>query len=200
MLGRCGSPVTRSRSHCSSRGSPTRGTTVRSWRIGSSGSRGRDHTEASSPRQPPNRGDCATAAMGSLTCDTKVRNLPHDPPPHTEGRFMKTLIALGCGLLLAACDTGRPDSPARDGGVQAARSGGGGSFAFVNFELGAAPGTVCPGAAGCTNGAAEPMIRADATGTFYVSSELGVGSGTLAWRSSDGGLHYTALDSPNQLS
>jgi len=44
------------------------------------------------------------------------------------------------------------------------------------------------------------MIRADATGTFYVSSELGVGSGTLAWRSTDGGLHYTALDSPNQLS
>jgi len=112
---------------------------------------------------------------------------------------MKRLIAVGCILLLASCDTGRPDSPAPNG-VQAARSGGGGSFAFVNFELGATPGTVCPGAVNCTNGAAEPMIRADATGTFYVGSELGVGSGTLAWKSTDGGLHYTALESPNQLS
>ncbi|HKC41971.1 MAG TPA: hypothetical protein VKC15_20675, partial [Gemmatimonadales bacterium] len=113
---------------------------------------------------------------------------------------MKRLFALGCSLLLASCDTGRPSAPAPDAGVRSTRSVSGGSFAFVNFELGAAPGTVCPGAAGCTNGAAEPMIRADATGTFYVSSELGVGSGTLAWRSTDGGLHYTALDSPNQLS
>jgi hypothetical protein len=113
---------------------------------------------------------------------------------------MKRLIALGCSLLLASCDTGRPSAPAPDGGVRSARSVSGGSFAFVTFELGAAPGTVCPGSAGCTNGAAEPMIRADATGTFYVSSELGVGSGTLAWKSTDGGLHYTALDSPNQLS
>ena len=52
----------------------------------------------------------------------------------------------------------------------------------------------------CTNGAAEPQIRADATGTFYVSSELGLSAGTLAWASTDGGLHYTALTSPNQLS
>ena len=113
---------------------------------------------------------------------------------------MKRLIALGCVLLLAACNTERPSAPLPNGGVQAARSGGGGSFAFVNFALGAAPGTVCPGSSGCTNGAAEPMIRADASGMFYVSSELGVGSGTLAWRSTDGGLHYTALTSPNQLS
>src|SRR6266705_850085 len=113
---------------------------------------------------------------------------------------MKALIALGCVVLLASCDSGRPSSPARNGGVQSAQSVSGGSFAFVNFELGAAPGTVCPGSAGCTNGAAEPAIRADATGTFYVSSELGVTSGTLAWKSTDGGLHYTALDSPNQLS
>src|SRR6266550_6358641 len=112
---------------------------------------------------------------------------------------MKSLIALGCIVLLASCDSGRPSSPARDG-VQSAQAVTGGSFAFVNFELGAAPGTVCPGSSGCTNGAAEPMIRADATGTFYVSSELGVGSGTLAWKSTDGGLHYTGLQSPNQVS
>src|SRR6266705_2405976 len=92
---------------------------------------------------------------------------------------MKALIALGCVVLLASCDSGRPSSPARDGGVQSAQAVSGGSFAFVNFELGAAPGTVCPGSAGCTNGAAEPAIRADATGTFYVSSELGVTSATI---------------------
>src|SRR6266581_1452315 len=113
---------------------------------------------------------------------------------------MKALIALGCIVLLASCVSGRPSSPARDGGVQSAQSVSGGSFAFVNFELGAAPGTVCPGSPGCTNGAAEPAIRADATGTFYVSSELGVTSGTLAWKSTDGRQHYTALDSPNQIS
>src|SRR5258707_13175880 len=113
---------------------------------------------------------------------------------------MKRFVALGCSLLLAACDTGRRSAPAPDAGVRSTRSVSGGSFAFVNFELGAAPGTVCPGSPGCTNGAAEPMIRADATGTFYVSSELGVGGGTLAWRSTDGGLHYTALQSPNQIS
>jgi hypothetical protein len=113
---------------------------------------------------------------------------------------MKRLIAFGCSLLLVSCDAERPSSPAPDGGVRSTRAPGGGAFAFVNFELGAAPGTVCPGSSSCTNGAAEPMIRADATGTFYVGSELGVGSGTLAWKSTDGGLHYTALTSPNQLS
>src|SRR5207249_4059977 len=45
----------------------------------------------------------------------------------------------------------------------------------------------------------EPRT-ADNTGTFYVSSELGLSAGTLAWKSTDGGLHYTALESPNQLS
>jgi hypothetical protein len=115
---------------------------------------------------------------------------------------MRSLIALGCSLLVASCDAAPPSSPTPNGGAPSARSasGGGGSFAFVNFALGAAPGTVCPGASGCTNGAAEPAIRADATGTFYVSSELGLSAGTLAWKSTDGGLHYTALDSPNQVS
>src|SRR4029077_485206 len=102
-------------------------------------------------------------------------------------------------LLLTACEPGLAPSPGANG-VTAVRDGQGGQFAFVNFELGAAPGTVCPGSPGCVNGAAEPAIRADATGTFYVSSELGLGSGTYAWKSTDGGLHYTALESPNQVS
>jgi len=54
------------------------------------------------------------------------------------------------------------------------RAGGerGGRSRSRTFELGAATGTVCPGSSACTNGAAEPAIRADNTGTFYVSSEL----------------------------
>ncbi|HMC37199.1 MAG TPA: hypothetical protein VKK30_04970, partial [Actinomycetota bacterium] len=46
----------------------------------------------------------------------------------------------------------------------------------------------------------EPAIRAGADGTFYGSSENGLGSGTLAWKSVDGGRHYLSLLSPNGLS
>src|SRR5213082_3892283 len=109
-------------------------------------------------------------------------------------------IALGSILLLTSCDSRIAPSSAALGHDVAAVTVIGGAYTFENFELGAAPGTVCPGSSGCTNGAAEPMIRADATGTFYVSSELGLSAGTLAWKSTDGGLHYTALQSPNQLS
>src|SRR5258707_10474333 len=78
-------------------------------------------------------------------------------------------------------------------------------FAFTNFDLGdfnppGAPGTVCPQSTenqACTNYAAEPAIRADPAGNFYASSEHGLGGGTDAWRSSDGGMHYTTLVSPN---
>src|SRR5437879_8146914 len=111
-----------------------------------------------------------------------------------------SVIVPGCILLLASCDMGPLASRAPVGGVDAAQSVSGGRFAFVNFQLGATPGTVCPGSSACTNGAAEPAIRADATGTFYASSELGLSSGTLAWKSTDGGLHFTALQSPNQIS
>src|SRR5690349_23994837 len=112
-----------------------------------------------------------------------------------------TITLLAGIVLMASCDNGRSLwSPATSGGVDAVQSVTGGPFVFTNFELGAAPGTVCPGSSGCTNGAAEPAIRADATGNFSVSSELGLGSGTLAWKSTDGGMHYTALTSPNQIS
>jgi hypothetical protein len=93
---------------------------------------------------------------------------------------MKTLMSYAAGLLLAAAPL----------------------FAqtFTNFELSKIPTTACPGSPSCYNGAAEPAIRADSAGSFYGSSENGLGSGTLAWRSLDGGLHYTALVSPNSLS
>src|SRR5438128_1980222 len=114
-------------------------------------------------------------------------------------RTVASATAVGAILLLASCNERPLPSPAPASGVDA-QPVSGGPFTFENFELGAAPGTLCPGPSGCTNGAAEPAIRADATGTFYVSSELGLSAGTLAWKSTDGGLHYTALESPNQIS
>lgn len=71
---------------------------------------------------------------------------------------------------------------------------------FVNFELGDTPGVTCPGSAACTNHAAEPQIRAAGDGSFYASSENGLGGGTVAFKSSDGGGDYTTLASPNALS
>src|SRR5881296_4156159 len=120
-----------------------------------------------------------------------------------ESRWLRRTVAsataVGGILLLASCNERPLPSPAPARGVDA-QAVSGGPFTFENFELGAATGTVCPGSSACTNGAAEPAIRADATGTFYVSSELGLSAGTLAWKSTDGGLHYTALTSPNQIS
>ncbi|MDX6471152.1 MAG: hypothetical protein QOF75_2955, partial [Gaiellaceae bacterium] len=66
--------------------------------------------------------------------------------------------------------------------------------AFTNFELAGTPpnppGTVCPGSPACSNGAAEPAIRATPDGKFFGASENGLGGGTLAWASTDGGNHY----------
>jgi hypothetical protein len=87
-----------------------------------------------------------------------------------------------------------------DGSVRAASG-----VEFKNFELAATPpqpvGTTCPGSGGkCTNNAAEPAIRADKTGNFYASSENGLSRGTLAWKSTDNGRHYSTLVSPNSVS
>ena len=76
--------------------------------------------------------------------------------------------------------------------------GGGGSFA--NYSLAETTGTTCPGSAACSNIASEPAIRADGAGRFFGSSENGLGGGTVAFRSTDNGLHYTTLVSPNGVS
>ena len=72
--------------------------------------------------------------------------------------------------------------------------------AFTNYSISDKPGTVCPspGSSDCTNFAAEPAIRADGDGNFFGSSENGLGGGTVAVRSTDGGAHYQTLLSPNQ--
>lgn len=87
---------------------------------------------------------------------------------------------------------------------------------FTTFELGRfdVPGITCPGSTSCWNVNAEPQIRADPAGHFYASSEylprVAICSngldltnpqcgGTGAWKSSDNGLHYVTLQSPNTL-
>ena len=75
---------------------------------------------------------------------------------------------------------------------------GGGSF--VNYSLAETTGTTCPGSSACSNVAAEPAIRADGAGRFFGSSENSLLAGTVAFRSTDGGLHYTTLVSPNGVS
>ena len=75
---------------------------------------------------------------------------------------------------------------------------------FTDFTLAATPpnpaGTTCPGSALCSNGAAEPAIGVSLAGRFFGSSENGLGGGTLAWTSSDNGLHYASTPSPNDVS
>src|SRR6266516_3441697 len=115
----------------------------------------------------------APTPQESRTLD-KTRRLPMciDLTDGGTRRIRQTagLTVLGCVLFLASSDVRAQTVIA-------------GPFTFENFALGATPGTVCPGSSACTNGAAEPAIRADATGTFYVSSELGLSAGTLAWKS-----------------
>jgi len=68
---------------------------------------------------------------------------------------------------------------------------------FVNYSLAETTGMTCPGSSACSNIAAEPAIRADGAGRFFGSSENGLGAGTVAFRTVDGGLHYTTLPSPD---
>src|SRR5579859_3427454 len=109
-------------------------------------------------------------------------------------RFSLTTLSLLLYLLVspfAICSAHNADMP---------------PYTFTNFGLSDAVGTTCPKSSSsppkttCTNGAAEPAIRADKDGNLYASSENGLGYGTDAWTSRNGGLSYTTLTSPNQLS
>ncbi len=116
-------------------------------------------------------------------------------------RWCRSLCTLAAVVALVAVSVlpagARPQAKARP----AAKSGG---TSFVNFELAGLPlapvGVTCPGASNCYNYAAEPAIRANPAGEFFASSENGLGGGTDAWRSSDGGVHYTQLQCPDCLS
>jgi len=104
-------------------------------------------------------------------------------------RFRRVTSGLTFSLLLASATL-----------LFSASSAGAASFSFSNFSLSSVVGVTCPGSTACTNPAAEPQIRADRAGNFYASSENGLGGGTEAWKSTDGGNHYTALPSPNAVS
>ena len=86
---------------------------------------------------------------------------------------------------------------------------------FTNYELAGNPfnnpfysvGTTCPNTSRtCQNTEGEPAIRADPSGNFYGSSEDafcvigGLCGGTFAWKSTDGGAHFTTLPLPNSVS
>src|SRR5437868_4130137 len=68
--------------------------------------------------------------------------------------------------------------------------------AFIHGVLPPPP----PGSTSTNNQAAEPQIRADLAGNFYISSENGLGAGTDAWSSTDGGHTYGSLPQPNEES
>lgn len=57
-----------------------------------------------------------------------------------------------------------------------------------------------PGSTSNYNLAAEPQIRATPNGNFYISSENGLGAGTDAWKSTNGGQTFSALAQPNAVS
>ena len=97
-------------------------------------------------------------------------------------------------------------------------NGGGGTIpqtpaTFSNYEVAGNPfqggsvGVTCPNnAMTCQNTEAEPAIRADRSGNFYGSSENvfcvigGDCGGTWAYKSTDGGSHFTTLPLPDSIS
>ncbi|HEX5247545.1 MAG TPA: sialidase family protein [Gaiellaceae bacterium] len=85
-------------------------------------------------------------------------------------------------------------------GAKAAKPASSSGTAFTNFSIAETPGIACPGSSSCSNIASEPAIRADGDGNFFGSTENGLGGGTVAVRSTDGGLHYLTLQSPNGVS
>jgi len=102
---------------------------------------------------------------------------------------MRRMILLGAGAALALAFTLAASAapPTKSGG-------------FVSYSLAETTGTTCPGGSACSNIAAEPAIRADGAGRYFGSSENGLGGGTVAFGSTDNGLHYTTLVSPNGVS
>ncbi|HEY3184972.1 MAG TPA: sialidase family protein [Gaiellaceae bacterium] len=107
------------------------------------------------------------------------------------------LLTAPVGVAVGESRTASADAVPLAAGAAAAPGG----LRFTSFVIAAAPaGTVCPGGDACWNRSVEPQIRADAAGAFYLASENGLFRGTIAAKSTDGGLHYTSLPSPNALS
>src|SRR5690348_2450365 len=73
------------------------------------------------------------------------------------------------------------------------------SAAKASFVTGVLPPPP-PGSTATYNQAAEPQIRSNPVGAFYISSENGLGGGTDAWKSAGTGQSYSSLPQPNALS
>jgi len=107
-------------------------------------------------------------------------------------------LAVGVASVVAPGALAGPKPPGHGGSsTPTAPAAATTSSGFTNYPVAESPGITCPGGSGCTNIAAEPAIRADNAGNFYGSSENGLGGGTIAVKSTDGGLHYTTLQSPD---
>ena len=109
------------------------------------------------------------------------------------------LLVVASTLVLASGGAGDTSTPATFNNYELA----GNPFAGPMFSV----GTTCPNSMGtCTNTEAEPSIRADRAGNFYASSENvfcvvdALCGGTFAWKSTDGGSHFTTLPLPNSVS
>lgn len=138
-----------------------------------------------------------------------------------SGKVMKSktlalsVLMIASALLTASAAVHR--TAALDNG------GGGGGLTqtpatFSNYEVAGNPfttntnpafsvGVTCPNSSRtCQNTEGEPAIRADKSGNFYGSSEDvfcvigGQCGGTFAYRSTDGGSHFTTLPLPNSFS
>ena len=94
---------------------------------------------------------------------------------------------LAAVLLLATASLGSAGAPAAASAV---------APTFITGPLPPPP----PGSTHSWNLAAEPQIRSSPSGSFYISSENGLGAGTEAWLSTDAGLAYQALAQPNAIS
>ncbi len=88
---------------------------------------------------------------------------------------------------------------AGSGRIGAAADGTRSQGTSTNFITGVLPPPP-PGSTVNYNLAGEPQIRAAADGSLYISSENGLSAGTDAWKSTDGGLQYSALAQPNAIS
>lgn len=123
------------------------------------------------------------------------------PSRYTRVLVCAGSLALGVASVTAPGALAGPKPPGHGGSsTPAAPAPAKSTGGFTNFSVAETPGVTCPGAGGCTNIAAEPAIRADNAGNFYGASENGLGGGTVAVKSTDGGLHYTTLQSPDGVS
>ena len=127
----------------------------------------------------------------------------------TKATLLSIIILTSAIFVTAAVHSGNADNKASGTATVATAA------TFNNYELAGNPfntprfsvGTTCPNASRtCQNTEGEPAIRADKSGNFYGSSENvfcvigGQCGGTFAWKSTDGGQHFTTLPLPDSIS